>query len=65
MSYMIKLRERVLGHRLQMRAMVSENQFGLILGRSTMEAIHLLRRLIQNYKERKDLDMAFIDLEKI
>ncbi|KAK8944698.1 hypothetical protein KSP39_PZI008342 [Platanthera zijinensis] len=34
-------------------------------GRSTMEAIHLLRRLIDNYRERKqDFHMLFIDLEK-
>ncbi|GKF64781.1 hypothetical protein Tco_0188229, partial [Tanacetum coccineum] len=34
-------------------------------GRSTTEAIHFLRSLIEKYTERqRDLHMAFLDLEK-
>ena len=34
-------------------------------GRSTMEAIHILRRLIEKFRvANKDLHMVFIDLEK-
>ena len=44
---------------------MSENQFGFMPGRLTIEAIYLLRRLMRLYKDRKiDLHMMFIDLEK-
>ena len=36
-----------------------------MLGRSTTEAIHLLRQIIEQFRERKRyLHMIFIDLEK-
>nr|XP_009761203.1 PREDICTED: uncharacterized protein LOC104213402 [Nicotiana sylvestris] len=38
--------------------------FGFIPGRSTTEAIHLIRRLVELYMDRKHLHMVFIDLEK-
>ena len=42
-----------------------EKQFGFMPGRSTMEAIYLLRRLVEKYREKKkDFHIVFIDLEK-
>ena len=61
----MKLWERVIEYMLRQNVTISENQFGFMPGRSTSEAIHLLRQLIERFRERKkNLHMIFLDLEK-
>jgi Reverse transcriptase (RNA-dependent DNA polymerase) len=43
MSHTMKLWERVIEHRLRKLRTISKNQFGFMPGRSTMEAIFLIR----------------------
>jgi len=55
----------VIERRLRADISISENQFGFMPGRSTIEAIYLLRRLMRLHRDRKvDLRTVFIDLEK-
>ena len=63
MSYTMKLWEKVIERRLRTETSISKNQFGFVPGRSTTEAIYLIRSLMERYRsKRKDLHMIFIDL---
>jgi hypothetical protein len=65
MSHIMKLWERIIEHRLRGVTNVTENQFGFMLGRSTMETIFLIRQLMKRCREqKKDMHVIFIDLEK-
>ncbi|GKD31876.1 retrovirus-related pol polyprotein LINE-1 [Tanacetum coccineum] len=65
LSHTMKLWEKVIERRLRRETSVSKNQFGFMLKRSLVEAIHLIRSLMEKYMERqRDLHMAFLDLEK-
>jgi hypothetical protein len=65
MSCTMKLWERIIEHRLRGVTNVIEKQFGFMSGRSTIEAIFLIRQLMERCREqKKDMHMIFIDLEK-
>jgi hypothetical protein len=64
-SHTMKLCQRIIEHRLRGVTNVTENQFGFMLGRSTMNVIFLIRQLMEKYrKQKKDMHMIFIDLKK-
>uniref|UniRef100_A0A1B0CQP9 Putative rna-directed dna polymerase from mobile element jockey-like diaphorina citri n=1 Tax=Lutzomyia longipalpis TaxID=7200 RepID=A0A1B0CQP9_LUTLO len=64
-SHTLKIFERVMVSRLQNIIDLTENQCGFVKGKSTTDAIHAIRILMENCKlEKLDLHMVFIDLEK-
>ena len=64
-SYTMKLWERVIASRLRATIEILKNQFGFKSSRSIIEASHLMRRLMEFYRDRKrDLHVVFVDLEK-
>ncbi|XP_071699213.1 uncharacterized protein [Rutidosis leptorrhynchoides] len=55
----------VIETRLQRETNVSENQFGFMPKRSSIEAIHIIRNLMEKHREKqRNLEMVFLDLEK-
>ncbi|GKC96942.1 retrovirus-related pol polyprotein LINE-1 [Tanacetum coccineum] len=65
LSHTMNLWEKVIVRRLRRETLVSENQFSFMPRRSSIEAIHLIRNLMEKFRERqRDLHLAFIDLEK-
>jgi len=61
----MKLWERVIEGKLRADIKISENQFGFMPDGSTIEAIHIICRLVEFFRDRKkNLYMVFIDLEK-
>ena len=65
MSQTMKLWECGFEHHLRKIASMSEKEFSFMTSRSTMEAIYLLRRLVEKYREEERPHMVFIDLEKV
>ena len=49
--------------RLRKDILISKSQFGFMSNGSTTKAIHLIKRLIKSYKDKKDLHIVFIVLE--
>jgi hypothetical protein len=65
MSHTMKLWEMIIEYRLRRVTNITENQFGFMSKRSTMEAIFLIRQLMERCREqKKDLHMIFINLQK-
>jgi hypothetical protein len=61
----MKLWKSIIEHRLRGVTNVTKHHIGFMPGRSTMDAIFLIRQLMKRCMEqKKDLHMVFINLEK-
>ena len=65
LMHTFKTWERVLDRRVRECRNIHESQFGFMPGRSTTDAIFILKQTIEQYREgQKDICVTFIDLEK-
>ena len=65
MTHIFKIWERVLDRRVRECTDIHESQFGFMPGRSTTDAIFILKQTTEQYREgQKDICVTFIDLEK-
>ena len=65
LEHAMKVFERIIEARLREKVDIDDMQFGFRAGKSTTDAIFIVRQLQEKYMEKKkELWMAFIDLEK-
>ena len=65
MSHTMKIWERIIETRLRVRVEISKQQYGIMPGKGTTNAMFALRMLIGKYREgQRELHCVFVDLEK-
>ena len=65
LDHVMKVVERVIERRLRSKVVINDMQFGFRPGKGTTDAIFIVRQMQERYLEKKkDLWMAFVDLEK-
>lgn len=65
LEHVMKVLERIVEARVRKMVKIDSMQFGFMPGRGTTDAIFIVRQLQEKYlAKKKDLWMAFIDLEK-
>ena len=65
MSHSMKLWERITDRRMNQEVQISQQQYGFMPGKSTMDAIVVVRMMIEKYREwQKELNCVFIEREE-
>ena len=65
LEHVMKVLERVIESRVRKKVQINDMQFGFMAGKGTTDAIFIVRQLQEKYlAKKKDLWMAFVDLEK-
>ena len=65
LSHTFKIWERVVDRRMRQCTNIHESQFGFMPGRSTTDAIFILKQTIEKHREgQKNIRLTFIDLGK-
>ena len=64
LDQVMKVFESMMEMKLRCRVPLDDVQFGFRKGKSTTQAIFIVRQLQEKYLDKKELWMAFMDLEK-
>ena len=65
LEHAMKIVERILERRIRTLVNLNEMQFGFIPGKTTVDAIFIVRRMQEEYQKKdKKLYMCFVDMEK-
>ena len=65
LDHVMKVLERVIEKRVRSKVYINDVQFSFRPGRGTTDAILIVRQILERFLEKKrDLWMAFVDLEK-
>jgi len=65
LDQVMKIMERIIERKVRKRVQIDDMQFGFRPGRGTIDAIFIVRQMQEKYLgKKKDLWMAFVDLEK-
>ena len=65
LSHTFNIWERVVDRRIRQCTNIYESQFGFMPGRSTADAIFILKQTIEKHREgQKNIRVTFIDLKK-
>ena len=65
LSHTMKIWERLIDKRIRAEVVISDEQFGFMPKKSTVDAIFAVRMLAEKYREgQKELHCIFVDLEK-
>ena len=60
----MKIVERVLERRIRELVNIDSMQFGFMPGRGTTDALFVVQRMQEEYRDKKKLYMCFVDIEK-
>ena len=65
MSHTMKVWEKIIEARLRDRVEINKQQYGLLPGKETTDAVFALRMLMEKYREgQREIHCAFVDLVK-
>ena len=65
LEHAMEIVERVLENRIRELVTIDDMQFGFMRGKGTTDALFILRRMLEEFREREQkLYMCFVDLEK-